>query len=152
MPQNLQEARFAKAGLQPPAELQAEAARLMQAVSPIVGAANTGPVDSGAMTTQLPERLANTSPAAIEPGNSQQIESNALQPLQTAGSEERVGVEEPSEPNRDSAGEHREAQEAGIGNEVTVPEAHAYERTGSPEDVPDESAFVQEGTQAQVGS
>jgi hypothetical protein len=124
----------------------------MQAVSAIVGAANTGAVDCGAMTTQLPERFANTSPYAIEPRNSQQTEANALQSPQTAWAEEQVGDEEPSEPNRDSVGEHREAQEAGIGNEVAVPEAHADEHTGSPEDMPDESAFVQEGTQAQVGS
>jgi hypothetical protein len=174
MPEDVQAARFAKAGLLPPAELQHEAARLMQAVNTDVEAAhtgtlNSGAVESGATGNQLPDLLVETTQTMPAHDTTQQTEPNTVQSPQNGGSEGLAELEElegseelcgseqlggsegPEEPNRDTA--HPDTPEVRIGPEVALPPAQVAGRMDTPAaDVRDESAPALESTQLQVGS
>jgi hypothetical protein len=170
---DVQAARLAKAGLSPHAEIQNEAARLMQAVNADFGSVNSGAVESGVAGNKLPDLLVETSQAVLAQDSTQQTDVNTVQSPQhgvsnhleglagldevegsqgQAGSERLEGSEGLVEPNSDTA--HPQAPQAAVEPDAAVPEAHVAERTDSPaEDVRDESAAQAiESTQARVGS
>jgi hypothetical protein len=124
----------------------------MKAVNTAAGATNAGTPESGTITPQLQDPMADPSPAIIEPGYSHQRVSSALQLQQTAASEGPTGEEEQEEPNSGTADAHHNAPDADIGTEVDLAQADADELDTPAAEVPDESALTQEGPLTQVSS